>query len=101
LHLTDQADMIATRQEFKPAIEHIRANELDLCTALFERGIKQNELRSSDPKHIAGLFLDMLAGIHLCVLARQERQVLPDEAVFEEVLAQQKELGKIFLKGIQ
>lgn len=101
LHLADFNDVHLTRQELRKSINHIRNNEIQLVKEVFEKGIKLNEIKSDDAVHSAELFVDMLAGINICVLARQDKQVVPDDKGFEEVLSKQKELSAIFLKGIR
>lgn len=101
LHLVDFNDIHLTRQGLKKSINDIRNNEIQLIKKVFEKGIELNEITSNDPESSAELFVDMLAGINLCVLARQEKQLVPDDKEFEEVLFKQKELSLIFLNGIR
>jgi len=101
LHLADFNDVHLTKQELKKSINHIRSNEIQLVKEVFEKGIQLNEIKSKNAEHSAELFVDMLAGINICVLARQEKQLVPDDKGFEEVLSKQKELSVIFLNGIK
>lgn len=101
LHLADNQDVYLAKQEFKNSISHIRNNEIDLITQVFQKGIALKEIKSNDARHTAELFIDMLAGINICVLARQEKQLVPDNKGFDEVLEKQKALSEIFLSGIK
>ena len=87
--------------ELKESILHIRKREINLIKEVFDRGIELNMIKLDNTESAAELFIDMLAGINICVLARREKQLVPDDQGFEEVLTKQKELSRIFLNGIK
>lgn len=101
LHLADNQDVYVAKQEFKQSISYVRNNEINLIKDVFQKGIALKAIKSDDAKYTAELFIDMLAGINVCVLARQEKQLVPDNKGFDEVLEKQKELSEIFLNGIK
>ncbi|MGV3508696.1 MAG: TetR/AcrR family transcriptional regulator [Sphingobacteriaceae bacterium] len=101
LHLGDQTDLHLTKQELKESILHIRKREINLIKEVFDRGVELSMIKLDNTESAAELFIDMLAGINICVLARREKQLVPDDQGFEEVLTKQKELSRIFLNGIK
>lgn len=101
LHSSDFNDVHLIKEELKKSINQIRNQEIHLIKSVFEKGIAINEIETDSAETSAELFVDMLAGINICVLARQEKQLVPDDKGFEEVLSKQKELSLIFLNGIR
>ena len=101
LHLRDNHSEISlSHADIKKAITNIRHHEIQLIGAAFERAIKKDHLRVTDAEHTAELYLDMIAGISVCIMAKQEKQLLPDHTGFDEVLSKQKEITQLFLKGL-
>lgn len=100
LHLTDNSEHCIQNDEIRSSVSRIREKEKFLLKEVFDKGIQLNEIRSADAGHTAELYLNMLTGITICVLAEQ-KQLVPDSKVFEEVLSKQKELSEIFLNGIK
>jgi AcrR family transcriptional regulator len=101
LHLVDHAEANLTKQELKKTTSHIRNREISLVKEIFEQAVKSNLIKSANTEKTAELFIDMLTGINICVLARQEKHLVPDDKDFDEVLLKQKELSQIFLSGIK
>ena len=101
LHLGDQVDLHLAKQEFRESIIEIRNKEIELVREVFERAVKSGSIKIEDATDTAALFLDTLAGINICVMGRQERQLVPDNKGFDEVLAKQKQLAEIFLRGLE
>jgi Fe2+ transport system protein B len=101
LHLVDHAEANLTKQELKKTTSHIRNREISLVKEIFEQAVKSNLIKSANTEKTAELFIDMLTGINICVLARQEKHLVPDDKDFDEVLFKQKELSQIFLSGIR
>ena len=101
LHLGDQVDLHLAKQEFRESIIEIRNKEIELVKEVFERAVQSGSIKIEDATDTAALFLDTLAGINICVMGRQERQLVPDNKGFDEVLAKQKQLAEIFLRGLE
>ena len=101
LHLGNNPnDTPFTNADIKESIINIRASEILLLQQVLERAIKQDKIKADDAAHTAELFMDMLAGISSCIMAKQERQLVPDHTGFDEVLSKQKEITQLFLKGL-
>lgn len=102
LHLRDNFSEISmSNNEIKNAIVKIRAQEAEQLKTVFERAIKTESIKVTDTGHTAELFLDMLAGISICIMAKQQKQLVPDSSGFSEVLSKQKELTQLFLNGLR
>lgn len=101
LHLADSQDLYLAKKELKDSIQYLRRNEINLITDVFRKGISLQEISCDNAEKTAELFMDMLAGINICVLAKHEKQLVPDDKGFDEVLTKQKELSEIFLNGIK
>lgn len=102
LHLRDNfSDISMSNNEIKNAIVKIRAQEAEQLKTVFERAIKTESIKVTDTGHTAELFLDMLAGISICIMAKQQKQLVPDSSGFSEVLSKQKELTQLFLNGLR
>ena len=78
--------------------ELLRANELQLLVPLFERGIKEGELRPLDTVKTPGLLLDTLYAFSRCI---KDKGVLPDAVDFKEVYTKQKEVIRLFYNGLK
>lgn len=100
LQITDQAELSVARQNMKPTIQRIFSKEKSLVKTVFERAVEQGELNVKDTDKTAELFLDVMGGVTYCVLARQEKSLVPEAATFKEVVERQKEVAEIFIKGI-
>jgi AcrR family transcriptional regulator len=101
LHLVDHAEANLTKQELRKTISHIRNKEISLIQEVLEKASESNLIKLTDAEKTAELFIDMLTGINICVLARQDKHLVPDDKDFDEVLYKQKELSQIFLSGIR
>lgn len=102
LHLSDNPhDTPFANADIKESIVNIRASEVLLLQQVLERAIKQDKIKSANAAHTAELFMDTLAGIRICIMAKQSRQLVPDQKGFDEVLAKQKEITHLFLKGLR
>jgi len=72
--------------------------ESGLVTILFEDGVKSGELKPLDAPKTAELLSETLYAFARCV---KDKGALPDEAAFEEVLAKQQEVIKLFYQGLK
>lgn len=101
MHLGDNPnDTPFSNPDIRESIINIRAAEVLLLQKVLERAITQDKIKSNDAAHTAELFMDMLSGISVCVMARQERKLVPDRSGFDEILSKQKEIAQLFLKGL-
>jgi AcrR family transcriptional regulator len=101
LHIDHHVSEISiTHPDIKKVLRKMRETEVSLLAVFFEKAIGKSTLKINDPVHTAEIFLDMMTGASICILARQEKQLVPDSAGFDDVLKRQKELTSIFLKGL-
>ena len=72
--------------------------ELVLLTGLFDKGVRQGELKPLDPHKTGSLLLETLYAFSRSV---QERGGLPDPAAFTNLLDRQQEVIKLFYQGLK
>lgn len=72
--------------------------ESGLVTLLFENGVKSGELKSLDAQKTSELLLETLYAFSRCV---KDKGDLPEQTAFEEVLAKQQEVIKLFYQGLK
>lgn len=102
LHLGDTpTDLNITNEEIKSLMKQARTKECTLIKDLFNKGIANSELRINSGEDIAELYLDSIIGLSMCVMAQQEKQLVPESKGFEQVLSKQKALTEIFLNGLK
>ncbi len=88
---------VPVRQMFEKALE---AEKL-LIAEVIASGVRRGEIGPlENPGFFAELFLDALAGIRLR-MRHYHTFILPDRAMFAEILAKEKALATVFLKGLQ
>ena len=92
----DQAELLN-----KPLLswkQYLQERELELVTAVFRRGVASGELQPIDTSATAVLFLETLYAFSRCL---QEKGSLPDEAAMDLVFTRQREVIRLFYKGIK
>jgi TetR/AcrR family transcriptional regulator len=99
--------MLVTQAEHLEFVKHRSFNswkkfladkESGLVTKLFENGVKKGELKPLDVQKTAELLLDTLYAFSKCV---RDKGGLPDKAAFEEVLAKQQDVIRLFYQGLK
>ncbi|HEY0895458.1 MAG TPA: TetR/AcrR family transcriptional regulator [Sphingobacteriaceae bacterium] len=88
---------VPVRQMFEKALEAERL----LIAEVIAAGVRRKEIAPlENPGFYAELFLDALAGIRLR-MRQYHTFILPDRAMFAEILEKEKSLATVFLKGLQ
>lgn len=102
LHIGDTpSDMNLNHEGIKALMQQTREKENLLIKDLFETGIKRGELIANESAQVAELYMDSIIGLGMCVMGKQEKQLMPESKGFEEVLMKQKALTEIFLNGLK
>lgn len=97
LHIGEtQGESNYNNPDFKNLLREVRQREKLLVGKLFESRLRVAEAYAS-----AELYLDTIIGLGICIMGRQEKQLVPDSKGIEEVSARQKALTEIFLKGLE
>lgn len=78
--------------------ESLREKEVQLLVPLFEKGIKEGELRPLDTVKTSELLLDTLYAFSRCV---KDKGVLPTPVDFEEIFTKQQEVTRVFYNGLK
>ena len=100
LHIGEtQGESNYNNPDFKRLLQNVRDREKNLVKALFESRFEEKSSFSFDLA--AELYLDTIIGLGICIMGRQEKQLVPDSKGIEEVSAKQKALTEIFLKGLE
>ena len=77
---------------------HLANRESGLLTNLFEKGIRQGELKNVDANKTAELLLETLYAFSKCM---KEGVAVPDPRAFRELLMKQREVIKLFYQGLK
>jgi hypothetical protein len=102
LHIGDlNSEVLVANKELHTVVETFREREIRHFTQLFDEAILRGEIRKVDSRKIVELFLDTLAGLNLCEMARQGKYLIPESQGFDAISSRQKELTKIFLNGLK
>ena len=78
----------------------VKKREIGIIAASFQAGIENGEILEIDAFKTTELLLDTLRGLRSSCM-RSEKMILPDADAFEQVFCKQKEVARIFLKGIK
>lgn len=102
LHISDfHHDSTFNNEAFRTLMLKGREEEIKIVEGLLAGGVQKAEIKDIDTDRIADLLIDALMGINICVIAKQEKQLIPDGKGIEEASDKQKELARIFLAGIK
>ncbi|MES2891479.1 MAG: TetR family transcriptional regulator [Bacteroidota bacterium] len=85
--------------ELEPIFSSARGREITAIAEIFEKGTAAKKLVISDAASLAALFFDALDGVRLSVIARKTN-FFPDKEQFYELGLREKELARIFLRGL-
>jgi TetR/AcrR family transcriptional regulator len=88
---------VPVREMFEKALE----DEKRLVVEIFMAAVRRGEIvELANPDLYAEVFLDGLSGIRLR-MRQFHTFILPDKAMFDEILVKEKTLATVFLKGLQ
>jgi TetR/AcrR family transcriptional repressor of mexJK operon len=85
--------------ELQTIFTSARTRELNLITNIMAKGAGAQTLKLKDPRRMAELLIDCLEGLRLATFSRKIN-FFPDKDQFHILLAREKELLSIFLKGL-
>ncbi|WP_207427415.1 TetR/AcrR family transcriptional regulator [Pedobacter sp. SYSU D00535] len=102
LHIGHHAiDINLGNEGVRALIQKAREQETGLIRNLFEKGIERGEIKTDDVVATATLFLDTMVGLNICIMAQQQKQLVPDSKGVDDVSEKQKSLTQIFLNGLK
>ncbi|MEC5147928.1 TetR/AcrR family transcriptional regulator [Chitinophaga sp. 212800010-3] len=78
-----------------------KRREIEMHTRIFESGIAEGEFEMDDPAEKAELFVYALMGLRFSIPDQIREDMEVDEETFERIVKKQKQLLKIFIKGIK
>ncbi|MDB5205004.1 MAG: hypothetical protein JWR72_79 [Flavisolibacter sp.] len=78
--------------------EELKNKELGLLIPLFEKGATDGELKPLDAAKTADIFLDTLYAFSRCI---KDKGALPDVAAFKDISTKQREVIRLFYKGLK
>jgi len=88
----------ARQESYQTWRMHLAHRESGLLTNLFEKGIRQGELKAVDAHKTAELLLETLYAFSKCM---KEGVAVPDPQAFRELLMKQREVIKLFYQGLK
>lgn len=77
------------------------ANELEILSKIFEKGIKSNELVTFDIQNTSQIYFTILRGISMVSIAKVTNKDIPEISVFNEIFEKQKKASIIFVNGLR
>ncbi|WP_207427417.1 TetR/AcrR family transcriptional regulator [Pedobacter sp. SYSU D00535] len=86
--------------ELIPVLEKAKKAEIQQITFSIKKGNEKGEFTVADPEQMASLLFDAFIGMRVASF-HQKKQFMLEDAVFEEALDRQKQLGEIFLNGLK
>ncbi|MDB5246881.1 MAG: hypothetical protein JWQ40_1275 [Segetibacter sp.] len=90
---------VAVPKELEPFFSSARSREIANIASIIAKGVELNLLKVDEPKKIAELLLDCLQGLRLSVISHRSN-FFPDKKQFYELATREKEVAKIFIKGL-
>ena len=100
LHMEeDYSDAYLKDQAFIQLLQAKKEKEVNILAESFRKGVAEGTLRDIDTVRTSELLLDTMRGLRACM--RTEKMIFPDPLSFEDILAKQKEVARIFLYGIK
>lgn len=86
-------------KELEPVFSAGRNKEVASITRIIAKGVEAGSIKSDNPAEIAELLLDCLDGLRLSV-GSHKINFFPDKQQFLSTLVREKEVAKIFIKGL-
>ena len=86
-------------KELEPIFTFARSREIKSITTILEKAAASKKLLVPDAASLAGLFFDALDGIRFSVISRKTN-FFPDKKQFYELSLREKELARIFIRGL-
>lgn len=77
-------------------------SQKDLIKIIFDRGVLSKELRNDfDTSEMARVLLYGILGMRMSVVKDFKSDFIPDKTEFDDILAMQKKLTKVFIQGLR
>ncbi|TDG34877.1 TetR/AcrR family transcriptional regulator [Pedobacter changchengzhani] len=94
-------ELLYNDDAIKHTLENLRNAERDFYTAVFKDSETKKEIEHKDMAHVAELYIESLTGLTTICVMDAKKDLFPDEAVFVKVNNKQKELSRIFVRGLR
>jgi TetR/AcrR family transcriptional repressor of mexJK operon len=89
-------------EEIQQIVRSVQEREYKMLTKVVEKGIAAGEFDVADPREIAQLYKDAMEGLRFAGMSCVPENIPEiDKDVFERIVAQQKLLTEIFVRGIK
>lgn len=102
LKITEGApELLYNDDAIKQALENLRTTEKAFYTAVFESAETKKEIAHRDIPHVAELYMESLTGLTTMCILDAKKDLFPDKEVFVKMNTKQKELSRIFVRGLR
>lgn len=102
LHLSEGVpDLSINTTAIKPVLENIKKKELEFYSNIFVSSAVKGEIQSIDSIKITELYVDSINGLTSLCIMHSNKELFPGKKHLENVLQKQKELSKLFVKGLK
>jgi hypothetical protein len=85
--------------ELEPVFNGARSREKTRLADIFTRAVAENKLKIDDPRKMAELLHDCLDGLRIAVISHK-MNFFPDKNQFYELVNREKEVVRIFIRGL-
>lgn len=94
-------DLLFNDDAIKKALEGMKKLERDFFISVFENAMEKKEIYHNDLGHITDLYLESLVGFTTVCIIETKKNLKPEKDSFKKVTEKQKELSRIFIKGLK
>jgi AcrR family transcriptional regulator len=94
-------DILYNDEAIKKTLNDLKKIEKDFFKSIFNASAQKNEIEHEDIEHIAELYLESLVGFVTVCAMEAKGNLLPEKDSLKKVNEKQKELSRIFIKGLK
>lgn len=94
-------DLILADDNLKATLNNLKIKEQNYYMDVFNNAQIKKEIYHDDVPHIAQLYLESLLGFTTTCIMNTKRDLFPEESLIQQINKNQKELSRIFIKGLR
>ena len=101
LKITEGIPDLLTDDNLKSKLESLRTIEKDFYTEIFTQAEINGEITHHNMAHVAELYIESLIGLSTICIIQVGKDLFPDKITIDKMTLKQKELSRIFAKGLK